>query len=86
MKTEITGNSYENGKRVEIQKVTYDKSDDLYTLANLQKQYENITQQIDSSSEQGKVSDYLIDEKEHLESEILRQQNIVNGYSDSTAE
>lgn len=79
MKTEVIENTYENGKRVSTQKVTYDKSDDLFTLANLQKQYESICRRIEESDGSTDTS-YLQSEKARLEEEISAQQNIVDNY------
>lgn len=78
MKTEVVENTYENGKRISMQKVTYDKSDDLFTLANLQRQYEGICRKI----EEGSITDsaYLLAEKERLETEIQAQQAIIDQY------
>ncbi len=82
MKTEITSNSYEGGKRVEVQKVTYDKSDDLYALANLQRQYERICRQIENSTDEALVKN-LQEEKEKLEAKISAMENNIAGYDNS---
>lgn len=79
MKTEVIGNIYEDGKRISTQKVIYDKSDDLYVLANLQKQYENICQRIEEL-EPGVDSTYLLSEKSRLEGAIAEQEEIINNY------
>lgn len=79
MKTEVIENTYENGRRVSTQKVTYDKSDDLFTLANLQKQYESICHRIEESDSSADTS-YLQSEKTRLEEDIATQQKIVDNY------
>jgi len=79
MTTEITSTKYENGKRVEIQRVIYEKSDDLYALANAQRRYENLCKQIDNAAE-GTDLESLQAEKAKLEAEIEERENIVAGY------
>jgi hypothetical protein len=77
---EIIGNQYVNGKRVSSQKVTYDKSDDLFTLANLNKQYESICEQIDNSAEGADIS-YMKRDRDAILAKIKEQQAIVDGYN-----
>ncbi len=79
MTTEITSTKYENGKRVEVQRVIYEKSDDLYALANAQRRYENLCKQIDNAAE-GTDLESLQAEKAKLEAEIEERENIVAGY------
>lgn len=79
MTTEITSTKYENGKRVEVQRVIYEKSDDLYALANAQRRYENLCKQIDNAAE-GTNLESLQAEKAKLEAEIEERENIVAGY------
>lgn len=79
MTTEITSTKYENGKRVEVQRVIYEKSDDLYALANAQRRYENLCKQIDNAAE-GTDLESLQVEKAKLEAEIEERENIVAGY------
>lgn len=79
MTTEITSAKYENGKRVEVQRVTYEKSDDLYALASVQRRYENLCKQIDNAAE-GTDLESLQAEKAKLEAEIEERENIVAGY------
>lgn len=80
MITEITSNIYENGKRISMQRVTYDKSDDLYALANYQRQYENICVQLAAAPDGGDTT-FLQSEKIRLEHELAAQQTIVDGYT-----
>lgn len=79
MTTEITSTKYENGKRVEVQRVIYEKSDDLYALANAQRRYENLCKQIDNATE-GTDLESLQAEKAKLEAELEEKENIVAGY------
>lgn len=79
MTTEITSTKYENGKRVEVQRVIYEKSDDLYALANAQRRYENLCKQIDNAAE-GTDLESLQAEKAKLEAELEEKENIVAGY------
>ena len=79
MKTETISNDYIDGKRVSTQKVTYDKSDDLFTLANIQRQYENICNRIEEAEAGADVS-YLTQEKTRLEGELAAQQEIIDNY------
>ena len=79
MTTEITSTKYENGKRIEVQRVIYEKSDDLYALANAQRRYENLCKQIDNAAE-GTDLESLQAEKAKLEAEIEERENIVAGY------
>ena len=78
MKTEVIENTYENGKRISMQKVTYEKSDDLFTLANLQRQFESICRKIEEENTTDYT--YLLAEKERLESEIQAQQAMIDQY------
>ncbi len=82
MTTEITSSTYENGKRVEVQRVTYEKSDDLYSLAAAQRRYENLCKQIDNAAE-GADLESLQAEKAKLEAEIEEKENIVAGYEET---
>ncbi len=81
MNTEIVGNSYENGKRVSMQKVTYDKSDDLFKLANLQRQYEVICERIAALPE-GADASSLESEKARLETLVGEQTAYIAGYDE----
>lgn len=83
MKTEIVGNTYENGKRVSNQRVYYDKSDDLFTLANLQRNYENICTQLDDCQDSDR-KERLAREKTRLESELEAQETLISGYVTET--
>ena len=78
MTTERT--SYENGKRIEIQRVTYERSDDLYTLANLQRRYEYVCEQIDNATEDTNIKG-LRAEKAQIEASIKETEDFIAGYS-----
>ena len=79
MKTEVISNDYVDGKRVSTQKVTYNKSDDLYTLASLQRKYERLCTQISQTTNEEELS-MLNEEKASLEVELNAQEEVVNGY------
>ena len=81
MNTEIVGNTYENGKRVSMQKVTYDKSDDLFKLANLQRQYEVVCTRLENL-EEGADASAVESEKVRLEANITEQTAYINGYEE----
>ena len=83
---EISSISYENGKRVAMQKVTYDKSDDLFTLADMQRQLEALIRQREANEANGKSSSRLQEEIDKLTSDIAFQQNIIDGYNDISTE
>lgn len=83
MTTEIISDSYENGKRISTQRVTYDKSDDLFALANYQRQYENVCTQL-SAAPVGSDITFLQAEKTRLEGELVLQQAVVDGYTATT--
>ena len=85
MTTEITSTKYENGKRVEVQRVIYEKSDDLYALANAQRRYENVCRQIETAAE-GADLENLRAEKAKLEAEISAKETIVAGYDAESEE
>lgn len=79
MTTEIKSSTYQDGKRIEVQKVTYEKSDDLYALASVQRRYENLCRQIDNATE-GTDLESLQAEKAKLEAEIEEKESVVAGY------
>lgn len=81
MKVEIIGNTYADGKRIATQKVTYDKSDDLFALANLQRQLENIETHIAEASTETDI-EVLLSEKQRIATEVAAQAEIVNGYEE----
>jgi len=80
MITEKLNSTYQNGKRIENQRVIYEKSDDLYVLADLNRRYENVRSEI-AAAPAGADTNYLQAEKRRLETEITAQQAIVDGYS-----
>ncbi|MBO5408349.1 MAG: hypothetical protein J6A61_02960 [Clostridia bacterium] len=60
----------------------YNKSDDLYTLASLQRKYERICVQIAETTNEDELS-LLNAEKASLEAELNAQEEVVNGYDDA---
>jgi|GEM_PF-1927035 len=80
MTTERISSTYENGKRIEMQKATYDKSDDLFTLANLQRRYERLCETI-SNQPEGSALESLEKEKAELEAKIAEQEALIDGYT-----
>ena len=81
MKVVVNSNRYESGKRVSEQTVTYDKSDDLYTLANLQRRYEAVCEQAAvAEAENGEVPAHLVDSMANIEAELKEMQALVDGY------
>ena len=82
MRAEVTSNSYENGNRVEIQRVIYEKSDDLFTLANLQRRYERVCKRIEETTNET-IIENLQAEKEKLAAEISAMESYVAGYDDA---
>lgn len=79
MTTVITSNNYVSGKRVATQEVTYTKSEDLFYLANLQRQYEDIQKNIAENTEEPRM-ERLIQERTRIETERAAQQLIVDNY------
>lgn len=79
--TVITSTEYKNGQRVSEATITVDKSDDLYTLANYQRQYESILIQIAQAQAQGIDTTNLIKERDRIKEALDAQQIIVDGYN-----
>ena len=79
MTIETVSVAYQNGRRVAQQKVTFEKSDDLFALANLYRQHEIICTQI-AAVPPGVDTSALNAEKTRLEGEIIIQQGYVDGY------
>lgn len=80
MTIEVISNSYSGRNRVQNQNAIYEKSDDLYELANLQRRYENIIRQIEQAIEEGKDTERLLEEKVRIEDAMETQQGYVDGY------
>ena len=80
MTIETVSTAYQNGRRVAQQKVTFEKSDDLFALANLYRQHEIICTQI-AAAAPGVDTEVLGAEKTRVEAEITLQQSYVDGYS-----
>ena len=79
MTTKLVNVRYENGQRIATQEVVHRKSDDLYTLANLQRRYESLCAMIANPPE-GYDTERLATDKAELEAEILLQEGYLAGY------
>lgn len=77
MLTEIISNTYENGKRVSVQRITYNKSEDFMKYGSLQQQYEKICSQLEAGTGN---KDFLVGEKERLHKALAEQKAILDGY------
>ncbi len=80
MITEITGTSYENGKRISHQRVIYSKSDDLLTLTQLYRQLEANQAQLDKTVDAG-IRKNLLTEKTKIGGQIAAQEAVIAGYT-----
>lgn len=84
MEKSIAGYTYENGKRIVMQRISYSKSDDLFALAELYRQHETLQKRVESTSTEP-ISEEKLQEineqKTRLESKIKEQQIIVDGYA-----
>lgn len=78
-KTEIISNTYENGKRISMRRVTIDRSDDLLTLANIYRQIENLAARIAETTDEKQI-EVLAAERNRLTQAAAEQQTIVDGY------
>lgn len=76
MRTEIINNTYDNGHRICVQRVIYNKSDDLYMLAELQYKLEALSAQYGTQ-----MPNEIAEEIEKLTSMIAAQEILVNGYN-----
>ncbi len=83
MTTTTLNFKYENGQRIVEQLVTYDKSDDLFALANLQRRYERISKELDEVTDQEEI-ERLQKSLETIKAEIDEQQKIVDGYEEAS--
>lgn len=82
MTTEIISSSVENGQRIVTQRVIYDKSDDLFTLANYQRSCEQLTERIANAKTEDEKSAYETSLKRAQEN-LAAQQVIVDSYGDA---
>jgi multidrug resistance efflux pump len=83
MTTTTLNFKYENGQRIVEQLVTYDKSDDLFALANFQRRYERISKELEGVTEQEEI-ERLQENLETIKAEINEQQKIVDGYEEAS--
>lgn len=79
MTTKLINVRYEEGKRIATQEIVHNKSDDLYTLANLQRRYESLCAMIANPPE-GYDTERLATDKAELEAEISLQEGYLAGY------
>lgn len=86
MEKEYVGSTYENGKRIAIQRIIYNKSDDLFALAELQERYERILKNLSDPAliDPDEIAD-LTTSKKDLEAQLTAQQIIVDGYGTNTS-
>ena len=81
MISEIVENTYVNGQRICMQKIIYDKSDDLFKLANLQRQYELVCAKLMEKADAGATeTEALENEKIRLEASIVETKDIISRY------
>lgn len=79
MVTTVISNTYANGRRTATQEVTYTKSEDLFQLANLQRQYEEVQKNIAENTDEQRLERLLV-ERTRIETDRAAQQLIVDGY------
>lgn len=78
----IISNTIEDGHRVQTCKEVFDKSDDLFSLANITKQYENILVQIAAATDPTRIAALEAD-KERVETLIAQTQINVDMYNEN---
>lgn len=79
-KTDIISTRYSGNQRISDAVITVDKSDDLYTLASLQSQYEAILRDIEEARKRGDDTTGFERDRDRIKAELDAQQIIVNGY------
>ena len=79
-KTDIISTRYSGNQRISDAVITVDKSDDLYTLAALQSQYEAILRDIEEARKRGDDTTGFERDRDRIKSELDAQQIIVDGY------
>lgn len=84
MKKETVKVSYIDGRRIAEERTTYEKSDDLFSLANLQRQYENILRM--EAEAGGALPAAMATNKAMLEAQIAELEGYVAGYAESKVE
>lgn len=83
MITEIISNSFTADKRTSMQRVTFDKSDDLFMLASKQRRYEDIRATILNPPEGYDVTG-LQAELEALKAEIAEYEGYIASYREES--
>ncbi len=81
MTTKLVNVRYEDGKRIATQEVVHSKSDDLYSLANLQRRYESLCSLILNPPD-GYEAARLEEEKAGLENEMSIYEGYIDGYAE----
>lgn len=79
-KTDIISTRYSGNQRISDAVITVDKSDDLYTLASLQSQYEAILRDIEEARKRGDDTTGFERDRDRIKAELDAQQIIVDGY------
>ncbi len=77
---EITGTTYENGKRISHQRVIYNKSDDLLALTQLYRALESTETRLNNTTD-AEIRKDLLAEKTKLCGQIAAKEEIINGYN-----
>jgi len=85
MITEIISNSFTADKRTSMQRVIYDKSDDLFALAARQRRYEDISSTI-ADPPAGYDTTALAEELEELKAEIAEYERYIEAYNKEETE
>lgn len=83
MTTKVIKSTYENGQRVVEQLVMYDKSDDLFTLANIQRRYERLVKSLETAIDEAEINS-IKESMKLVEAEIAEQQAIIDGYEEAS--
>lgn len=82
MTTEIISSSVKNGQRIVTQRVIYDKSDDLFALANYQRSCEQLTEKLVAAKTEDEKSAYQTSLNRAREN-LAAQQIIVDSYGET---
>ncbi len=80
MTTESLSTTYENGKRIIMQRTVMEKSDDLFKLANLHRELEVLKSRYNTALANGGNAVAISSEIDRITAEIKEQQSIVDGY------
>lgn len=83
-KTKIISTKYDDGQRISEAVITVDRSDDLYTLAALQRQYESVRSAIAEAKAKGTDTTAMEKDLVRIKAQLDEQQAIVDGYTKSS--